>query len=133
MTRKPVPRPSSPPSSQPFDTAPDLSKVTADVASELSRCADLLAEAQECIADLMPLIRNPKAITGIQRIDLATQVIQSLEHVTRAVADTVGADQTLPRDEVTGGPILQEIADKVWKDDATPKAERSEAGAIQWF
>jgi len=113
--------------------APDLSQVAADVASELNRCADLLAEAQDCIADLMPLIRNPKAITGIQRIDLATQVIQSLEHVTRAMADTVHTGQSLPRDEVTGGPILKEIADKVWPDASAPKAERSEAGAIQWF
>lgn len=113
----------------------DIGKITADIAEELSRCAELLVEAQDCIADLMPLIRNKRAITGIQRIDLATQMVVSLEHISRAVSQAVTTGQTLARDDVEGGPILQEITDRVWTADPPEpaKADAPDQGAIQWL
>lgn len=116
-----------------LDDGTDLAKVTQEVADQLKRCAELLVTAQDSITGLLPpVVHDKQAMLGLQQLDRATQNVECLALLLEAVSKTVAPGQTLSREEIDGGPILQEVERRVWpREDYEPP--KGSPGTVDLF
>lgn len=116
------------------DLPSDVVHLARTLSDELKRCADILLETQEHVSDIAPFIKSARAVTGLQRLDFATQSVTSLGHILSAFAEATQSGGQLLPEHVSDRQILEEISQRVWRDKETPLNSRQDSsGAIDWL
>jgi len=121
----------------PYEAPPpaELAQIAREAAHELALCTDLLLETQECISELVPLVQSTKTVTGLQRIDLATQSVECLARVLLALSKNLPKGQVLSLKDVEGGPLLHNIEERLWADplEVIPPSTPRSTGTVELF